>query len=183
MKAKTSRGEREALLLIDLVNPFDYEGGDSVLEHTRRIVDAVHGLAQRFRERGAPVIYVNDNFGRWRSSFHDTVAHCRAGAGRDVVERIAPRNEDYFVLKPHRSGFYNTPLELLLDHEDVGQLVLAGITTDMCVLATASDAHMRGFGLTILSDGTAALDHARHERGLALMEHAFDATVAKAQSL
>ena len=176
-----TRGEGKALLMIDLVNPFDYPGAELVLEQARGIVEPLHALAERFRKGAGPVIYVNDNFGRWRSSFHDTVTHCLEGKGKDVVKRLAPREHDLFVLKPHRSGFYNTPLELLLQHEKVGHLVLAGLATDMCVLATASDAHMRGFGLTVVSDGTAAMDRARQTRTLALMEHAFDATIAEAK--
>ena len=122
-----TRGEGKALLMIDLVNPFDYPGAELVLEQARGIVEPLHALAERFRKGAGPVIYVNDNFGRWRSSFHDTVTHCLEGKGKDVVKRLAPREHDLFVLKPHRSGFYNTPLELLLQHEKVGHLVLAGL--------------------------------------------------------
>lgn len=171
-------GDREspvALLLIDLINPFDYPGAEELLDPTRDIVRPVHALRQRFRDAGLAVVYVNDNFGRWRSSFPETVAHCMKGAGRDVIEALQPSVQDYFVLKPHRSGYYATPLELLLGALRTRRVVLAGISTDMCVLSTASDARIRGMELCVPRDCTATFDDAQRDRTLRVMRHGLDA--------
>jgi nicotinamidase-related amidase len=165
-------GERSevVLLLIDLINPFDYPGAEEVLANTRRILPEVRTLKSQFAARNFATVYVNDNFRRWRSSFAETVEHCLTGDGRDVVEGLRPGKNDYFVLKPHRSGFYATPLDLLLEQLGARILVFAGIATDMCVLATASDAQIRGFQTIVATDGTAAMNRERHERALEVME-------------
>jgi nicotinamidase-related amidase len=164
--------EQTALLLIDLINPFDHEGAESLLAATRRIAPNVLRLRDAFRRQGKPVIYVNDNFGQWRSTFSQTVEHCRTQPGGDLVEMLHPAADDYFVLKPHRSGFYATPLEVLLEGLEVGELVVTGITTDMCVLATVSEAQLRKYSVTVPTDGCAAHSPERHELALRLMSTA-----------
>jgi len=169
--------------MIDIINPFDYPEADRILANTRRALPAMKRLVEAFRAQGRPVIYANDNFGQWRSNFPDIVRRCREGNGRDVVEAMHPASDDYFVLKPHRSAFYDTPLERLLNELGAEHLLLAGIATDMCVLASASDAHMRSYHLTIVSDATAAVDEARHDSCLDLMGHTLDAKVASTQQV
>jgi nicotinamidase-related amidase len=169
------------LLLIDVINPFDYPDAEHVLANTRRILPEVRALKERFAALKLATVYVNDNFGRWRSSFAETVEHCLAREGRDVVEGLRPAKDDYFVLKPHRSGFYGTPLELLLQQLEARVLVLCGIATDMCVLATASDAQIRGFQTIIATDGTASVDPKRHQAALELMQQSLGARLSTAR--
>ena len=76
--------------------------------------------------------------------------------GRPFVERLIPDDNDYFVLKPKHSGFYQTPLELLLKHLGVSRLILTGVSTNSCVLFTANDAYMRDLELVIPRDCVAA---------------------------
>ncbi len=172
-----------ALLLVDLINPFDYSEGPAVLEHTRAIVPSLRRLKQRARQAGAAVVYVNDNFGRWRSSFADTVRYCRERDGKDVVDAIAPDPEDLFVLKPQRSGFYCTPLDLLLRDLDSRHLIICGITTEMCVLATAADAVEHRYRVFVPADGTAASEDGRRDRALRVMEEGLGATTCLAEDL
>ena len=67
---------------------------------------------------GVPVVYVNDNFGRWRSDFNAQVEHCLQDGvrGKPVVELLRPEEDDYFVLKPKHSGFFSTTLDTLLEY-------------------------------------------------------------------
>ena len=110
-------------------------------------------LKQGAKDAGIPAIYVNDNFGRWRSDFKKTIAHCREeGHGKEFVEILLPDADDYFVLKPKHSGFYSTTLSLLLTHLTSKNLILTGIAGNNCVLATANDAYMRDFKLFVPSD-------------------------------
>ena len=134
-----------------------------------------------------PVIYANDNFGRWRSDFHAIVANCR-GAGvregaRDIAECLAPSERDYFVLKPNNSAFYATVLETLLHDLGVRTLVLAGFATDNCVLFTAHDAYLRGFRLIVPSDCVAAESSARQASALRLMSQTMKAGVRSSRSV
>jgi nicotinamidase-related amidase len=73
-----------------------------------------------------------------------------------LVQRLSPGPEDYFVLKPKHSGFFHTPLELLLENLGTEVVVLCGFATNSCVTFTAHDAHMRGFRVVVPSDTTAA---------------------------
>lgn len=149
-----------ALVLIDVINAFDFPGSGPLIRAAAKAAPNIERLAQDARANRVPVIYVNDNFGQWSSDFRATVAACTAPErprhARAVAERLRPMAGDYFVLKPQHSGFYATPLELLLQHLDVRTLVLAGFATNICVLFTANDAHMRGLHLVVPRDAVAA---------------------------
>lgn len=161
-----------ALLLIDVINAFDFEGSERLAKDAGEAAPRILALRERAHRAGVPVIYVNDNFGRWRSDFRATVAGCSEPSqpGSAVSRLLTPAGGDYFVLKPRHSGFYCTALELLLEQLAVKKLILVGFATNICVLFTASDAHMRGYEVIVPSDCTAsntpeltqqALDHMR----------------------
>ncbi|HEU4435600.1 MAG TPA: isochorismatase family protein, partial [Pyrinomonadaceae bacterium] len=99
-----------ALLLIDVINDFDFPEAEQLLEHALPAAKNIAALKRRANGAGIPAVYVNDNFGRWRSDFKKTVAHCRESRGKSVVELLLPEDDDYFVLKPKNSGFYSTTL-------------------------------------------------------------------------
>jgi nicotinamidase-related amidase len=106
------------LLLIDVINDLEFPEGPSLLRHALPMARRLARLKQHAKKRGAAVIYVNDNFGRWRSDFKSQVDHCLKDgvAGRKIVELLRPDEDDYFVLKPAHSGFFSTTLDLLLRH-------------------------------------------------------------------
>lgn len=147
-----------ALLLIDVINDLEFDEGDALLEHALPMARTVAALKGRCRALEIPVVYVNDNFGRWRSDFRAQVEHCLHDGvrGKKVVEMLVPEKEDYFVSKPKHSGFFASPLELLLRHLGAKRVILAGIAGDMCVLHTAHDADLRDFELFIPSDCVAS---------------------------
>jgi nicotinamidase-related amidase len=149
---------RVALLLIDTINDFAFEGSEGLVEAAQAAAPRIHALAERARRVNVPVIYVNDNFGRWRSNFHDIVSICTRddAPGHDVSSLLHPTDADYFVLKPRHSGFYRTALETLLEKLQVRTLVLVGFATNICVLFTANDARMRGYRVVIPSDCAAS---------------------------
>jgi nicotinamidase-related amidase len=132
-----------------------------------------------------PIIYVNDNFGRWRSDFHATVERCTApgSPGRSVSMQLKPHEGDYFVLKPRHSGFLFTTLELLLADLKVKGLLLTGFAADLCVLFTAHDAHMRGFKLWVPSDCTAANTPALTRHALTHLRVALRARTPRSRSI
>jgi nicotinamidase-related amidase len=157
---------------VDLINPFDFSNAEALLRETRAIVSAVTKLRRSCAEADVPIIYVNDNFGQWRSSFEQTFVACARRPGGDIARALRPGKKDYFVLKPHRSGFFGTPLELLLRSLDVRSILLCGIATDMCVLSTAHDARLRDFDTYVASDGTASFDARRHQAALSHLDEA-----------
>jgi len=157
-----------ALLIIDVINDFGFPGGDRLATRLDPLMDAVEALRARYDAERRPVIYVNDNLGRWRSNFDEVIAWCsREGAvGARVAARLKPRGSDYFVLKPEQSGFYQTPLEALLKYLEVSHLALAGLTADQCVLTTAMDAHIREYPMWTPSDAVASITPERKRRAL-----------------
>lgn len=171
-----------ALLIIDLVNRFDFAGGDRLKAAAEKIVEPVLRLRAAFDAADAPAIYVNDNFGEWHSEKSKLVERAGADAG-DFVRRIEPRERDYFVIKPQLSGFYATNLPLLLPKLGIGRLVLTGIATDMCVLFTAADAHMRDYALWVPADAVAAGSDARAEAALEIIRERLGAETAPSSDL
>ena len=147
-----------ALLLIDVINDLDFPDADKILRFAVPMATRIAALAKRARQHGVPVIYVNDNFGRWRSDFTKQVEHCLQDGvpGKAVVELLRPCEKDYFVLKPKHSGFFATTLDILLRYLQVKTVILAGLATNICVLFTANDAYMRDFRLFVPGDCVAA---------------------------
>lgn len=168
---------KQALLLIDLVTDFDFEDGDKLWKQTRKIIEPIAGLTEKARSSQIPVIYVNDNYGNWKEDFDDQVSKVieLSQRGREVAEPLRPQRSDLYVLKPQRSGFYETPLAVLLDSMEISSLILAGITTDICILFTAHDAYMRGFSLAVPSDCTAAVENSYRNSALKIVERVADA--------
>src|SRR5918998_4194662 len=127
-----------ALLLIDVINDFDFAEGEQLLKLAMPVGKNIAALKKRAKDAGIPAIYVNDNFGRWQSDFKKIVAHCRNSRGKPFVEMLLPDDDDYFVLKPKHSGFYSTTLSLLLTHLTTTNVILTGIAGNNCVLFTAN---------------------------------------------
>ena len=166
-----------AILLIDVINDLEFSTGDRLLAPAMRMASQLSRLARRARRLRIPVIYVNDNFGKWRSDFRELLTHCLEDdvRGRPIAEQLKPDPADYFVLKPKNSGFYNTTLSLLLQYLGVKTVVLTGITTDNCVLFTAYDAYMRDLEVIVPRDCVASSDPAQHRSALAQMRRVLKA--------
>ena len=143
-----------ALLLIDVINDFDFPEGEQLLRLALPVGKNIAALKKRARAAGIPAIYVNDNFGRWQSDFKKIVDHCAAedARGKQFVEMLLPDDDDYFVLKPKNSGFYSTTLDLLLTHLTAKHLLLTGIAGNNCVFFTANDAYMRDYKVFVPPD-------------------------------
>src|SRR5437762_5565655 len=159
-----------ALLLIDVINDFDFPEAHQLLKHARPMARILLRLKRRAQKAGVPVIYVNDNFGQWKSDFRRTVDYCaREGRGGDIVNLLRPEENDYFVLKPKHSGFFSTTLETLLRYLETQSLILTGIAGNFCVLFTANDAYMRDFNLFVPSDCTVSNTRNENDSALRLM--------------
>ncbi len=160
-----------ALLLIDVINDLDFPEANELLRSARPMARKILQLKQRAKKAGIPVVYVNDNFGRWRSDFRRQVLHClrEESRGREIVSLLRPDEDDYFVLKPKHSGFFSTTLETLLRYLGSKKLILTGIAGNFCVLFTANDAYMRDYQLIIPWDCTASNTVTENRQALALM--------------
>src|ERR1700709_770481 len=172
-----------ALLIIDVLTTFQFPDGDAILKRALNIRDPLVKLKARAREAGIPVLYVNDNFGDWRSEKEVLAGRCIEAKGGDFVRPLLPDSEDYFVLKPMHSAFYMTPLEVLLLHLQVETLILTGLTTNSCITVTAHDANMRGFDIYTPSDCSCARCPEEHSQALTQLEAAAGANLRRSTSL
>lgn len=168
-----------ALLLIDVINDLEFIGGDELLRSAVPAAKNIAQLKRRAKQVGIPVIYINDNFGKWQSDFKKQVAHCLTDGvrGESIARLLVPDEDDYFVLKPKHSGFYSTTLDTLLIYLQARTLILTGLTGDMCVLFTAYEAYVRDFQLIVPSDCVASIDPEENQHALRQMQRVLKADV------
>lgn len=174
-----------ALLLIDVINDLEFEDNQQIVKQAPGLARRIAALKERARAAGIPTIYVNDNFGRWKSDFHQQVRHCLQEDvnGRVLVEKLQPVEHDYFVLKPKHSGFFASTLDTLLRYLGAETLILAGIAGDRCVLFTANDAFLREFKIFVPSDCVVSNDSKQNREALKLMERVLRADIRPSNKL
>jgi nicotinamidase-related amidase len=103
-----------AVILVDVINDLDFPEAQQLAHFIPALADRIARLKRRAKAARVPVIYVNDNFGRWGSDFRALIEHCGRGKSRTLIEKLYPEQDDYFVLKPKHSGFFSSTLETQL---------------------------------------------------------------------
>ena len=143
-----------ALLLIDVINDMAFDGSEALVAQALPMAQRIAALKRRARAARIPAVYVNDNFGRWQSDFRRLVEHCLHDGvpGEEVARILQPERDDYFVLKPKHSAFFETTLDTLLSYLGASTLILTGIAGNICILFSANDAYMRDYDLLVPSD-------------------------------
>lgn len=166
-------------MIIDMMNEFAFDGAPALFPAVEEAARRIAAMKRRMKRAGLPVIYVNDNFGRWQSDFRRLVARCLdvRCRGRRIAQLLGPGEDDYFILKPKHSGFFATPLELLLNVLGVRRLILTGVAGDNCVLYTAADAYMREFEICVPTDCTVSIDPRANEAALTHMQATLKADI------
>jgi nicotinamidase-related amidase len=174
-----------ALLLIDVINDLAFEGSATLVAEAEPMASRIAILKRRASAAGVPTIYINDNFGQWRSDFRKTVDHCvsRSSPGRLVSRRLKPTAKDYFVLKPKHSGFFDTTLDTLLATLRVRRVILAGIAGNICVLFTANDAYMRELKIVAPADCIVSNTAADNEHALRQIKTVLKGQIAESPRL
>ena len=172
------------LLIIDMINEFAFPGAEQMLPRALAAAKRIARLKRRAAGAGVPIIYVNDNFGKWQYDFKKLIGHCLQGhcRGQQIVELLRPAENDYFVLKPKHSAFFCTPLELVLRFLGARRLVLTGVAGNSCVLYTAGDAYMRDFELVVPSDCVASLNSDDNRQALDHMKTMLKAEIEPSTS-
>ena len=143
-----------ALLLIDVINDLEFEGAEALAQAALPMAQRIAALKLRAEAKGIPAIYINDNFGRWRSDFRKLVQHCLEDGvrGEAVARLLRPDDNDYFVVKPKHSAFYATTLDTLLTYIGARTLIMVGMAGNICILFSANDAYMRDYNIIVPSD-------------------------------
>lgn len=174
-----------ALILIDVLNPLDFEGGRAFARRAMPVARRLAALKRRAAASGMPCLYVNDNHGRWRSDLAAVMAHSLRddAPGAALSAQLRPEASDHVVLKPHQSGFYQTPLASLLDGLHVHTAVIGGLAGNMCVLFTAHDAYLRGLRVVVPSDCIASRTAAEDRYALEHLRRVMKATTTASTRL
>jgi nicotinamidase-related amidase len=168
---------KTALVVVDMLNAYDHPDAESLTRSAERVVPTIADLI----DESDLTIYVNDNYGHWHSNRDDLVASALDGARADLVEPIKPNDDAIFVVKARHSIFYQTPLEYLLNQEDVGNLVLVGQVTEQCVLYSALDAYIRHFKVRVPRDAVAHIHAELADAALKMMEVNMEVDVSPAR--
>ena len=174
-----------ALLLIDVINDMEFEGAEGLVDAAVPMARRIAGLKRRAKEAGIPAIYVNDNFGRWKSDFRAVVEHCLNDGvrGEEVARILQPDDDDYFVLKPKHSAFFATTLDTLLTYLGAKTLILTGVAGNICILFSANDAYMRDFNVIVPSDCVASNSEEENRHALEQIRKICKADVTPSPSL
>lgn len=172
-----------ALLIIDMMTDLAFPGSETMHDGVESAAIAIERLRQVCRKAGVPIVYVNDNYDEWHSERSRFVDRMKSASARDILSRLEPHADDFFVIKPQFSGFYATNLPVLLPKLGVTRLILTGISTDICVLFTAADAHMREYDLWVPADCVASQDEQRTGWALDIMANSMKAQTARSADL
>jgi len=174
---------KTALIVIDMINTYEHKDAEALVPSVREALPALRALIGRARGEGIDVVYVNDNFGRWRSRHDKLLDAALSGKHADLVEPVQPDADSLFVVKARHSIFFETPLEYLLDQEGIDRLVLCGQVTEQCVLYSALDAHIRRLDVVVARDAVAHIDPGLAEAAFLMMERNMDASVTPSRQI
>lgn len=177
------RGTRTALLVIDMFNGYEHDDADELRHSAEAVVPVLADLLQRARAAECPVIYVNDNQGRWDTDASGLIELARSTAPHELIDPVVPQPGEAFIAKARHSVFYNSSLQYLLETEQIGRLILTGQVTEQCILYSALDAHLRHFSIVVPRDAVAHISSHLADAALEMMERNMHAHVARAAEL
>jgi len=159
---------QKALLVIDMLEDFVYEGGRLYIgDAAKKVLPEVKKAVEKAREEQIPVFFVCDNHREDDAEFEMFPCHCIQGTkGAQIAKELNPKPEDHIIYKRRFSAFFGTDLDLTLRELGVKEIVLVGVCTNICVLYTAADARMLNYKVSVVKDAVASFDKDAHEFAL-----------------
>lgn len=171
------RNSKQALLIVDMINDFNFHYGPILAEQADLISQNISSLKEKMKSNKCPIIYINDHYKLWQADFEKIAKKCSNSLSEKIIDRLYPHEDDYFLIKPKHSAFYGTALNTLLYSLNVKELVITGIAGNICVLFTANDAYMREYKITIPSDCIASNTKEDNDFAIKMMENTLKARI------
>lgn len=184
-KKRKDKSPSTAILLVDVINDLQFPNGHKFKKSFTEMTKKLEPLLEQARRHSVPIIYVNDNWGKWRSDIEAQIRHAtrEQSVNRDNVLRILPQKNDSYILKPKHSAFYATATDLILKDLNIETLILCGISTESCILFTATDAYLHSYKLILPKDCLASESKAKLQKALAIMKESLHAKVLSSTEL
>jgi nicotinamidase-related amidase len=162
--------QRDALIVVDMLNDYDHEDADLLAASVRDSLPNMRRMIEAARESDTLLAYVNDCHGDWSADSRSLTERARAGRAPELIDPIAPTDEDPFFIKARHSIFYQTQVEYMLRQEGVGRIVLVGQVTEQCILYSALDGYVRHFEVAVVPDAVAHINEDFARAALEMME-------------
>jgi len=166
-----------ALLIIDLINDFNFDHGNILAEKAKGIAEHIDNLKKHCKKERIPIIYVNDHYNLWQADLEKIIEYCTNDKSKKILQKIKPTDEDYFLIKPRHSAFFGTALHTLLIKLKVEKLILTGLAGNICVLFTANDAYMREYQLLVPENCIASVDDEDNKYAIRMMKNVMRANI------
>lgn len=173
--------QNPALLIIDMINDFQFDHGPILAEQAKHISKNILNLKTRVKSVGGHIIYINDHYQLWQADYNKIAEKCKNSLSQNIIQTIFPKDDDYFLIKPKHSAFYGTALNTLLYNLKVDNLIITGIAGNICVLFTANDAYMRGYTITVPPDCIASNAPEDNDFALKMMKNILKASIEKSE--
>lgn len=170
--------QKEAILVIDMLNDFCRAGAPLDVPATRAVISNIAREISRVRSVGGKVVYICDAHAPDDIEFRNWPAHAVAGTeGAQVVSELAPQPGDAVVEKDTLLCFHRTSLDQVLEKFGVKALTITGCVTNICVMYAATEAVVRGYKVRVPRDCVAGLDPEMHEFALRQMKEVLNAEI------
>jgi nicotinamidase-related amidase len=175
---------KTALVVVDMQNDFVKEGGTLVVPDAEATIPKMQGLLDLARGSGMKVVFTQDTHTDGDPEWEIWPEHVREGSwGWEIVEELAPREDELVIRKVRYDAFYGTHLDHYLRVWDVDTLVICGTVANICVHYTAASAALRWFGVVVPRDATSALDPFDLEASLRQTSFLFAGKIAESESI
>jgi nicotinamidase-related amidase len=175
---------KTAVIVVDMQNDFVREGGSLVVPDAEGTVPKIQGLLDLARESGMKVVFTQDTHADGDPEWEIWPEHVREGSwGWEIVEDLAPREDELVIRKVRYDAFYGTHLDHYLRVWGADTLIICGTVANICVHYTAASAALRWFEVVIPRDATSALDPFDLEASLRQTSFLFAGKITESESI
>jgi nicotinamidase-related amidase len=175
---------KTALIVVDMQNDFVKEGGSLLVPDAEGTIPRIKNLLDLARGSGMKVVFTQDTHTEGDPEWEIWPEHVREGSwGWEIVDELAPREDELVIRKVRYDAFYGTHLDHYLRVWDVDTLVICGTVANICVHYTAASAALRWFEVVIPRDTTSALDPFDLESSLRQTSFLFAGKITESESV